>query len=277
MSRLMYSGLYRLKKDKVFWLFLIAVAIYEVTLPKILVDAYEYQVMENGFASLDKIVFEDAPYTGIVAVLFAALFLGREQSDGAIRGKLTVGQSRSAVFMSDFWICLIAVWSFVVLWLMSCAAACIAVGELDMGITGFIIYALSALAFTAAITAAAVLVGHLITNKAFLAVAAAAVWVLLIIVASGLNDRLNVPETTGGMAYLDGEFVMMEPEPNPLYLTGTARTVCETVLRLLPTGQAILMNNADLPVSPANILYSLAFTAVMLGSGLMLFKRKDIK
>lgn len=277
MSRLMYSGLYRLKKDKVFWLFLIAVAIYEVTLPKILVDAYEYQVMTNGFASLDKMVFEDAPYTGIVAVLFAALFMGREQSDGAIRNKLTVGHGRDAVFMSDYLVCLTAAWSFVILWLMSCAAACLTVGELDMGVSGFIVYALSALAFTAAITAAAVLVGHLITNKAFLAVTAAAVWVLLIIAASGLNDRLNVPETTGGMVYLDGEFVMIDPEPNPLYLTGTARVVCGTVLRLLPTGQAILMHNADLSVSPANILYSLAFTVAMLELGLLLFKQKNIK
>ncbi len=277
MSRLMYSGLYRLKKDKVFWLFLIAVAVYAVILSKMLVNSYEYQVMANGFVSFDKMVFEEAPYTGIVAVLFAALFLGREQSDGAIRGRLTVGHSRGAVFMADFLVCLTAAWSFVILWLMSCAAACLTVGELDMGVSGFIVYALSALAFTAAITAAAVLMGHLITNKAFLVVAAAAVWVLLLIIASGLDDRLSEPEISGGMAYIDGEFVMTGPGPNPLYLTGPVRTVCETLLRLLPTGQAILMNFADLPVSPANILYSLVFTAVMLGLGLLLFKRKDIK
>ena len=69
----------------------------------------------------------------------------------------------------------------------------------------------------------------------------------------------------------------MEPTPNPLYLSGTIRTVCEVTLELLPTGQALLLSDVAIEYPIRAIGLSVVFTIVTLFAGRMLFGRKDIK
>ena len=121
--------------------------------------------------------------------------------------------------------------------------------------------------------------GHIFLSNFIVCLAAsyvflAAWWVSMI----PYLTALGMPEMgAGGMAYIDGAFVEIEPTPNPLYLTGTVRTVCEFLRDLLPTGQAILMNNADL----TNPLLCTALSAVLCvcvtAAGAAAFRRKDIK
>ena len=103
------------------------------------------------------------------------------------------------------------------------------------------------------------------------------VFIALAITASGLWDRLCEPEMNEGMTYINGEFVMPEPTPNPLYLSGTIRTVCKVALELLPTGQALLLSDVAIEYPVRAVALSVVFTTVTLFVGSMLFRRKDIK
>lgn len=51
--------------------------------------------------SVDVMLFDYCVVTGIVSAVFSGLFLGAEYSDGAIRNKLIIGHSRSAIYCSN--------------------------------------------------------------------------------------------------------------------------------------------------------------------------------
>ena len=79
------------------------------------------------------------------------------------------------------------------------------------------------------------------------------------------------------MMLVGTQLVEMEPTPNPRYLSGIIRTVCEVVLELLPTGQALLLSDAAIEYPVRTIALSTVFSIVTLLVGSMLFRRKDIK
>ena len=104
-----------------------------------------------------------------------------------------------------------------------------------------------------------------------------AVFIVLVMAASALDDRLCEPEMHTGMTIVGNQFVEMEPTPNPLYLSGATRTVCEVALELLPNGQALLLSNVAIECPARAVALSVVFTTVTLLVGGMLFKKKDIK
>jgi len=105
-----------------------------------------------------------------------------------------------------------------------------------------------------------------------------AVFIILAMAASALDDRLCEPEINEIMTYNNyGAVVMQESVPNPLYLSGMIRTVCEVALELLPNGQALLLSNVAIEYPVRAIAMSAVFTIVTLLVGSMLFRRKDIK
>lgn len=105
-----------------------------------------------------------------------------------------------------------------------------------------------------------------------------AVFIILAMAASALDDRLCEPEINKIMTYNNyGAVVMQESALNPLYLSGMIRTVCEVALEFLPTGQALLLSNVAIECPVRAIALSVVFTTVTLLIGGMLFKKKDIK
>lgn len=235
-------------------------------------------MMDYGYVvTLDTWFFKQAPYTGLFCAIFISLFLGTEHSDGTMRNKFIVGHSRLDVYLSNFLVCLTADLIFLALWIL-CEIPCFfTIGPMEMGISGFLVYLLIAVCFTVSVTAVFTLVCTLTTNKAFSVVFALIVWIAMVMIASGLNDRLCEPKTQGGMAYIDGAFVMLDETPNPLYVDGTMRVALECLLELLPTGQQILMTDASVTHPVRQILLSLGLTVLMIFVGIQAFRKKDIK
>ena len=134
-----------------------------------------------------------------------------------------------------------------------------------------------AVGFAVSFAALYTVIGSLSSNKAMTIIYTFAVFIILVMAASALYDRLSEPEMHTGMTIVGNQFVEMEPTPNPLYLSGATRTVCEVALELLPTGQALLLSDVAIEYPVRAISLSVVFTAVTLLVGSMLFRRKDIK
>ena len=147
----------------------------------------------------------------------------------------------------------------------------------EMGIGGYLTYLLIAVGFTASYTAIFTWFGTVCSNKAMTIILTLGAWLGLVLLASALNDRLCVLEMQGGMAYIDGKFTMLDPAPNPLYLKGMVRTVCESILDLLPSGQSLLMHDASITYPVRQIASSVLMTALLLPAGIISFHRKNIK
>ena len=96
MSKLLKAGLYRLKKEKLFWGFIIVsilVAIYVLTMLKV--------------STLDSIINEYLYFIGLMIAIFVSVFVGKEHAEGLIRNKLIVGHSRANIYLSNLIISII--------------------------------------------------------------------------------------------------------------------------------------------------------------------------
>lgn len=277
MRKLLAANFNRLSKDKLSWCVLTVVTI--ASFVSIFNSAHSYEAMLNqGFVkSLDDYYFSQAPMMGAFIALFISTFLGTEYSDGTIRNKLSVGHRRIHVYLSNFIACSIISLIMLTVWLLISSLGFWLIGPLEMSATEFAAHIIAAMGIAVSFTALYTFIGCLSTNKAMTIIYTFIVYLTLVIVASGLWDRLCVPEMNEGTAYINGEFIMLEPTPNPLYLSGMVRTACQCVLELLPSGQALLLSDVALEHPARAIIFSLVFTIGVLALGCSLFRKKDIK
>ncbi len=277
MRKLLRANFARLWRSKSFWLILAALFVFYLALSLDKVWQVRSYLAAGYERAIDRNMFSEAPLMGAFQAVFISFFLGTEYSDGTIRNKLVVGHRRGQIFLSNFIVCLAASCVFLAAWWVAMIPYVTALGMPDMGVSGMALYALAALGFSAVFAALYTALASLSSNKAVTVVAALVLWLGLLFIGSALVDRLAEPEMSGGMAYIDGAFVETEPTPNPLYLTGTVRTVCEFFRDLLPTGQAILMNDASLTQPLPCTALSVVLTVFVVIFGAAAFRRKDIK
>ncbi|MCI9038714.1 MAG: hypothetical protein HFJ29_02360 [Clostridia bacterium] len=81
MNKLLKAGFFRLKKDIVFWLFILITTIISIF------------NLFKGYSSklaLDKLINEFIIYIGFLIAIFVSIFVGKEHSEGIIRNKIIV-------------------------------------------------------------------------------------------------------------------------------------------------------------------------------------------
>ena len=206
-----------------------------------------------------------------------SMFLGTEFSEGTIRNKLCIGHKRNEIFLSNFISCAFASIVLTAVWLLSSALLFGLIGPLEMGVSEFIGCIFVAVGFAVSFAALYTVIGSLSSNKPMTIIHTSAVFIIFAMAASALYDRLCEPEMNEGMTLVGTQLVEMEPTPNPLYLSGMIRTVCEVALELLPTGQALLLSDVAIEYPVRAIALSVVFITVTLLAGSVLFRRKDIK
>lgn len=277
MSKLLSANFMRLMKSKEFWLCAVSTLLISAVMIYTEADSAAVMAVRGTIKPLDDYYFQIAPYIGAIMAIFISLFLGTEYSDGTIRNKLISGHTRTDIYLANFFTCLTVGIIITALWFIGGLPGLYLIGDFAMGASGVVMYFLVAVGAAAAFSAIFVWVGTLSQNKVFTVVRVLVLWVVMILAASGLNDRLNEVEFNGGMALINGEFVMVEETPNPLYLTGSVRTVCELLYRLLPTGQAIAMTDAEISTPVLNIAASVIVSIVITAVGVLSFRKKDLK
>ena len=277
MRKLLAANFNRLWKDRIFWCVLSVVGI--LSLVNILNSVSSYSAMvEMGYVrTLDDYYFNQAPLMGAFFGLFVSMFLGTEYSDGVIRNKLVIGHKREHIYLGHFIVCEVASFIILAVWLLVGALGFVLIGPMEMGISGYILHVAVAVGITASFVAVYTLVGSLSSNKAMTVVYSIVCFIVLAIVASGFYDRLSEPEFNEGMALINNELVMMEPAPNPLYLSGTIRLICQCAMEFFPSGQALLLSDVSMENPLRAMILGVVFTMMVLSLGCILFRKKDIK
>ncbi len=277
MRKLITANFFRFRKDRFSWCVVGIIVI--LSLVNVFNSARSYEAMADAgyILSLEDYYFNQAPLIGAFLALLISMFLGTEFSEGTIRNKLCIGHKRDEIFLSNFISCALATIALTSVWLLISALLFGLIGPLEMSISEFVGCILVAMGFAVSFAALYTVIGSLSSNKAMTIIYTFAVFIVFAIAASGLYDRLCEPEMNEGMMLVGTQLVEMEPTPNPLYLSGAIRTVCEVALELLPTGQALLLSDVAIEYPARAIALSVVFTTVTLLVGGMLFRRKDIK
>ena len=281
MSKLLRSDFRRLFRSKLFYLCLLPTA---VTMMFALFNNLQYlEVMENLELPLDNLLFMGTTVIGFPIAIFTSFFIGTEYSDGTMRNKILVGNSRSSVYLSYLITTSVA------------ALAMLAVGTvfvLFLGIfwMGWFVTSpvilipqilcclLSVIAFNSIIVALAVLVHH----KAICAVVCLVIAMLMVnIVAPFLWDKLEAEEPMNPeITYTDTDGVVhvIPEKPNPKYPTGIKRVLLQFCYDTLPTAQMYQYGYDEMPQNIELFpIYSVLFVGIFTTTGICIYKRRDLK
>lgn len=276
MRNLLLADWKRMLRDKGFLLGLLFMTVGSVW--------FAYMLFDTSLRTTDPFYVEDVlfnlfPMIPFVGAAFVSLFLGTEFDDHTVRNKLVVGHTRGQVYWSAYLTCLGGMLLFLAGMLL-CS-----------GLAGYLIFRsfllppvqlasvlLCSVLVTAVFSAICVLFGMNVHGRAGCVVVLTVFLFGMLLLSSYFEGRLLASEmmyeyaelTVNGMQF--GDLI-----PNPEYVGGLQRTVMEFVYDLLPTGQAIQLNNMDFERVQRWPWLSLGMLAVTTAAGRLLFRKRDIK
>lgn len=278
MIKLLSANLMRLWKNSAFWGSMgvsLGMGVFMV------VDSWR-SAQESGGAwasTLDAELFKYAAFIGILAAELIPLFFGTEYSDGAIRNKIIVGQSRPSIYFAS----LITGYAACVLCSAAYMLGCAALGVPLLGwFTQPPVLLLTALAGSLLMTAAFCAVFTFITMNCSKKSTSVVICLLgafaAFIGAIVIHSMLEAPEFIQSYELsVGGQIVSTLTAPNPNYLTGTKRELYQFIFDLLPSGQSVQYCSLQFG-DPARLMgLAAAVTALFTGAGGLLFRRKDLK
>lgn len=278
MNKLLSAEFVRLFKSRIFRIFCIISVLGAILLE---ISAYFPAKSQGTETYADLGLFAYVFFSGIIAAIFAAVFVGTEYSDGTIRNKLVMGYTRSQIYFTELIVNYTAMLIFFSLYLTVAFAMgyplCKAFyysNETLAFSTG--LSCLVILAYTSIFTAFAMLW----KNKAANGIVSIIVFLALLIGASFFAGRLSEPEKIPGDYYIVEEGVIMydtEVE-NPYYVSGTKRQAYEFMYDFLPSGQAYQISGfQDEPVAKGIFApYSFMIFIFSTLTGVVIFRKKDI-
>lgn len=273
MSKLLCANFSRLWRSKIFWL--CTAAMLGLRVLTIIMNCMHN---ESG-RTFDEQYFRTLPYFSLCIAVFVSMFMGTEYSEQTIRNKVIVGHSKGEIFAANLLTCAAASAIFFIIWALSACAGVPFYG-IDNIDTKIILPKLLVSFFTVmALTAVFVTMAQLITSKATGAVAAIFAALALLMAGSYFYNALCEPKTTVDHVEIsvDGGIEFGDEVPNPAYIGGKMRNVYEVTLRILPTGQQILIADEPLEQPVFMVVCSVGVIVIAAAAGYLLFRKKDLK
>lgn len=275
MIRLLNAGFTRLRKNRVFWLFLI----FSICMSLFMVYSRYKDMKEYGdIVEVEQIILNYSTILGIVIAIFISLFLGVEYSDGAIRNKITIGHSRIKIYLSNLTIVSVtSIFCYIVFSLISACIGTPLFGWVKLEGVNFNILYIDILFVIVAFSAIDTFIAMICSNKTYTAIGSIMLVFVMMMVALTCFNMLCASPTIQTVTMGESGEMITNEEPNPKYPTEKEMKIYQTIVDILPTGQAFQIagrNNTNFNILP---VYSLVNFIVFTGAGLAIFNKKELK
>lgn len=278
MRKLLSVNFVRLWKSKLFWICIASMIGFGVLL---CITQYQQYLKYGNRITLDNIFFGYTIVIGILCAAFSSLFLGTEYNDGTIRNKLIVGHTRSAIYLSNFLVNIVASLLMCFVFLVTvCSIGTPLIGFLTEDIKLILLTLLGSLLMTIAFCAICTLLSMLLQSKAVVSVVSLIGVFVMLFFSVYLMTALSQPETYSSYSISGDntdETMHEEVIQNPNFVGGTQREIYKFLLDFLPAGQALQYMNMSANHLWQMPLYSLSIIVVTTGCGLVFFRKKDVK
>lgn len=272
MSRILHAYSMRIIKNRNFILCSVFMLIAGMCFP---VARY----YEGTDMSLEENMFVSAIFMVIISSIFCSLFIGSEYSDGFIRNKITSGHSRISIYLSDSIACFASNTVICALFLISYTAAGLPLlGGFSHDISVILKMLFILLLIIFALSSVFLLVTELLQSKTTSAVVCILLSFILIMAAVYIYNKLSAPPVFDTYVMTEnGVPAVAESVPNPDYISGTERDVYEFLYDFLPSGQAYQLYLLSVSHMIRLPLYSALIVVITTFTGILFFKKRNIR
>ncbi len=275
MIKLLNASYIRLRKSKLFWL----LTIFSIGIALLMIYG-QYSDMKNygEVIEVEQLMFNYSTIIGIIIAIFTSLFLGVEYSDGAIRNKISIGHKRTNIYLSNLIITTItSLFSYILFIAFIIIIGIPLFGGITMSISKLIMLLGCIFVTVIAYSSIFTFIAMMISNKTITAITTIMLAFGLMMIALTCLNILQAPEFNDYATIEDTGEYKIEQISNPKYPSETKRKVCQTLLDINPAGQMFQIAGrtaSNLKMLP---IYSLGILVVFTSSGLILFKKKELK
>ena len=274
MIKLLNASFTRLRKNKLFWfltLFSMGLALFMIY------TKYSDMKIYGDAIEVGQIMLNYSTIIGVVIAIFTSLFLGVEYSDGAIRNKISIGHKRINIYLSNLIVVTITSWfSYIVFLGIITVIGIPLFGSITMPISKLLMLLGSIFVTIIAYSSIFTFLAMIISNKTITAIVSIMLSFGMMMVALICFNILDTPETIQEVTMVNGE-TKIEEVLNPKYPSEEKKKICQIMLDINPAGQMFQIaggSASNLKVLP---LYSLGLIVIFTSSGLVLFKKKELK
>ena len=215
---------------------------------------------------------------GAECAVFAAFFIGSDNSFGTVRNKIIIGKTKTEIYLNDVLITFLAS----ILLLPPYFFAALSLGYYVLGadvilrLSHPLACVICVLTVSLTYSALSVLISRLITDRAVALFAAITVFAALLIPNLVIYSRLQATEfvtrkTFSGDTWIDEEY------RNPKYLTGEKRKAFETAEYFCPLAYTLEILSSDGSTSVWFPLAALGESAALTAAGVAAFRRKNVR
>lgn len=266
MSRLLMSNFSRLKKGKLMWIYLYTMLFIGL-----------FTILNaNSDVEIENLIFVVTIINGFLSAVFTSLFIGTEYSDGTLRNKLIIGHKRTTIYLANLITVLIVTTITAIAYLVPVIAIGLPKqGGITMTAEGFLILVGLSIVTMILFDALYTFLSMLISGKAMASVTCLLTAIVLLFINALMFSALTEPK----------EYILHDAEditgeevfPNPAYITGVKREVYQFITDVSPMGQALQIELRKVE-KPARVgAFGVALTTILTVSGVVAFKKKDIK
>ena len=275
MRKLLAASFSRLWKEKIFWFVFLIMSIGSV-----FYNWIGYNEINNPQIYVEDMIFCMLPMSGVVFALFISMRLGTEFEEHTIRNKLVVGYNRTHVYFAEYITCMVAsmiLLGIMLLFSMSFGLLLSLEFQSDWNELVLLLFccAMIASVFSAMFVGISMNVG----SKATSLVVSIVFWFAILLLASFcINALAEEPMAYSNITITAEDGVQFgDLIENPAYVDGTQRTVYELVADILPTGQAIQLNNLQFERAVRWPVFSLIMLVIATVAGYIPFRKRDIR
>ena len=275
MCKLLAASFSRLWKEKIFWFVFLIMSIGSVCFNWI-----GYNEINNPQIYVEDMIFCMLPMSGFVFALFISMRLGTEFEEHTIRNKLVVGYNRTQIYFAEYITCMVA--SIILLGIMLLFATVFGLllslefqsGWMEIVFLLFCCVLIASV-FSAMFVGISMNVGAKATS---LVVSIVFLFAILLLASFCINALAEEPMAYSNITITVEDGVQFgDLIENPAYVDGTQRTVYELIADILPTGQAIQLNNLEFERAVRWPVFSLIMLVIATVVGYIPFRKRDIR
>jgi len=275
--KLLNASFTRLRKNKLFWL----LTIFSIGLAIFMTYAQYHQMQKYGtIVKVEQLILNYSKMIGIIISIFTSLFLGEEYASGGVRNKISIGHKRSNIYLSNLLITVMtSLYSYLLFMLIIIILGIPIFGKITIPIINLLkligcIFAMI-FSFSSIFTFIAMVISNKTVIAIFSIVLAFALMIFALVCLSNLSETEYI-NTTEIVNFETNEVIYKEI-PNPHYLSEQERKIYQTLLDINPSGQGFQITGriaSNLKLLP---IYSLAISILFTSTGILLFKKKELK